>query len=107
MEAPAARCWTWMGTPPAEHQLEPRPVCRLVTSVVVEDGSGAAALREQGVAAVAEEVEEEVFVGLPLAIALDLDRDRLGRLSGRERQRAGLADVVLIAAPRGAVGGAV
>src|SRR5262249_48958723 len=83
-ESPAPGCLTWMGTPPAEHQLNPRAVCRLATSIIVEDGGEATALREQGVAAVPEQVEVERLVGLPLAVALDLDGDGCRRLAGGE-----------------------
>src|SRR5438552_4133136 len=78
--------------PPAVTNRNPRAaddqgiVCR---SIVVQDRAEAATLREQRVAAVAEQVQVEGLVGLLLAVALDFDRDRLGRLAGGEGQRAG------------------
>jgi hypothetical protein len=63
----------------------------LSPSVVVQDRAEAAVLGEQRIAAVAEQVQVERLVGLPLAVALDFDRDRLRRLAGVEAQRAGLA----------------
>src|SRR3954471_13813368 len=55
-----------------------RSVARLGTlpSVVVQDRADATGLGEQRVAAVAEQVEVEGLVRLPLVVALDLDRDR-------------------------------
>src|SRR5262249_45211046 len=57
-------------------------------SVVVQNRANAAALGEQRVAAVAEQVEVEVLVGLLLAVAVDRDGDGLRRLPSG--QRAGL-----------------
>src|SRR5262245_30261779 len=76
-------------------------------SIVVQDRAEAAVPGEQGIAAEAEQVEGERLVGLPLAVALDLDRDRLRRLAGGEGQRAGPGDVVVVAGRGGAVHGAV
>src|SRR5262249_20100637 len=72
-------------------------------SIVVQDRADAAVPGEQRVAAVAEQVEVERLVGLPLVVALDLDGDRLGRLAGGEGQRAGPRDVVVVAGRGGAV----
>src|SRR5438034_5709412 len=65
--------------------------------IVVQDRADTAALREQRIAAVAEQLQVERLVGLLLAVALDFDDDRLRRLTWGERQRAGLADVVALA----------
>src|SRR5262249_2678755 len=70
------------------------------------DRADAAVLREQRVAAVAEQVEEERLVGLLLAVAVDDDGDGLRRLAGGEGQRAALGDVVVVAGRGGAVHGA-
>jgi hypothetical protein len=47
------------------------------SSIIVQNRANAAALGEQRVAAVAEQVEVERLVGLLLAVALDLDGDGL------------------------------
>src|SRR4051794_5467096 len=65
-------------------------------SIVIEDRAGAAAPGEQGVAAVAEQVQVERFIRLLLAVAVDNNGDGLGRLAGGESQRAGLGDVVAV-----------
>src|SRR5262245_33885016 len=72
-------------------------------SIVVQDRAEAAPPGEQGVAAEPEQVEVEGLVGLPLAVALDLDRDVLRRLAGCEGQRAGPGDVIVVAGRRRAV----
>src|SRR5262249_18449841 len=72
-------------------------------SIVVENRAHAALPFEHRIAAVAEEVQVERLVDLPLAVAPDVDRDRLGRLAGCEGQCAGPGDVV--AARRGPVDG--
>src|SRR5437867_142154 len=64
--------------------------------IVVQDRAEAAVLGEQRIATVAEQVQVEGLVGLPLAVAVDFDRDGLRRLAGGEGQRAGLDDVVAI-----------
>ena len=61
---------------------------RAVGSVVVEDGAGAAALGEQRVATVAEQVQVEVLDRLLPVVALDLDCDGLGGLAGGESDRS-------------------
>src|SRR5262245_42019823 len=91
--------------PPADSHRTPWAALRRPVSIVVEDGAEATVLREQGVAAVAEQVEVERLVALPLAVALDLDRDGLRRLAGGERQLAGPGDVVVVAGRGGAVDG--
>jgi hypothetical protein len=53
----------------------------LSRSIVVEDRAEASPLGEQRIAAVAEQVQVEFLVGLLLAVPLDFDRDRLGRLA--------------------------
>src|SRR3954465_4481108 len=68
---------------------------RLPRSVVVEDRAEAAPLLEQRIAAVAGQVQVEGLVRFPPGVALDFDRDRLGRLAGREGQRAGPGDVIV------------
>src|SRR3954464_14482510 len=75
-------------------------------SVIVQDRADPARVGEQRVAAVAEQLQEEVLVRLLLAVALDLDGYGLGRLAGEEGQRAGLGDVVAVARGGGAVRGA-
>src|SRR5262245_9166759 len=72
-------------------------------SIVVQDRADAAALGEQRIAAVAEQVNEERLIRFSLAVALDLDGDGLCRLAGGEGQRAGLGDVVVVARGGGAV----
>src|SRR4051812_46563803 len=84
------------------------PLCgsvrmRLSPSIVVQDRADAAAPGEQRVAAEPEQVEVERLIGLPLAVTLDFDGDRLRRLAGGEGQRAGLGDVVVVAGLRCAV----
>jgi len=59
-------------------------------SIVVEDRADATILGEQRIAAVAEQVQVERFIGLLLAVAFDFDGDGLRRLAGVEGQRAGL-----------------
>src|SRR5262245_31508418 len=49
-------------------------------SIVVQDRADAAALGEQRVTAIAKQVQVKRLVGLLLAVALDFDGDRLGRL---------------------------
>src|SRR4051812_10704379 len=66
-----------------------------VRSIVVQDRADAAALGKKRVAAVAEQVDVESFVRLPLAVSLHLDRDCLRRLAWGKGQRAALGDVVL------------
>src|SRR5262249_9809629 len=84
------------------------PAASLLTpSVVVEDRANATVLREQRVAAVAEQVQIEVLVRLPLAVALHLDGDRLRRLAGIERQRTGTGQVVPVRRRGGPVGGPI
>src|SRR5262245_25198798 len=75
-------------------------------SIIIQDRAEAAVLGEQRVAAEAEQVEVERLIGLFLAVAVDDNRDRLGRLAGGEGQRAGFGDVVLVAGLGGAVHGA-
>src|SRR5262249_1970946 len=70
--------------------------CQNRGSIVVQDRAGAAALGEQRLAAVAEQVEVEVLAGLRLAVALDLDRNCLRGLARGEGQRPGLGDVVAV-----------
>src|SRR5947207_1015470 len=77
----------------------------LLECVPAAERSDPATLGEQRVAAVAEQVEEEVLVHLLLVVALHFDRDRLGRLAGGEGQCAGPGNVVLVARRGGAVGG--
>src|SRR5436305_87500 len=60
----------------------PPPLSATARSVVVQDRADAAILGEQRAAAVAEQIQVEVLVGLLLAVAVDDDRDRLGRLAG-------------------------
>src|SRR5262249_20434172 len=74
-------------------------------SVVVQDRAATAVLGEHRVATVAEQVEVEVLVGFPFAVALHLDRDGLGRLAGGEGQRAGPGEVVAVARRRRTVHG--
>src|SRR5262249_37136827 len=76
-------------------------------SIVIPDRAHATAPGEQRIAAVAEQIDAERLVRLPLAIAVDRDRDRLGRLAGGKGQRPGLCDVVVVTRGRGAIGGAV
>src|SRR5262245_30107249 len=83
-----------MRAPPQEDHRTPRAVCRLATSIVVEDGAEAALLGEQGIAAEIGLVEIERLIGLLLAVARGINRDRLRRLSGFGGQRAGLGDLV-------------
>ena len=66
-------------------------------SIVVQDRADATLLGEERIAAVAEQIQVKRFMGLPLAIALDFDGNRLRRLAGGEGQRAGLGDVVAVA----------
>ena len=63
-------------------------------SIVVQDRGDPAVLTERRIAAVGEQVEVERPMGLPLAVALDFNRDRLRRHAGGEGQCAGLGDVV-------------
>src|SRR5262245_44230536 len=84
-------------TPPAEGERNPRAVCRLATSIVVQDRAEGAALGGQRIAAEPEQVQVERFVGFLLAGSLDFDGDRLRRLAGGISQRAGLGDVVGVA----------
>jgi hypothetical protein len=63
-------------------------------SVIIQDRPNAAPLVEQRVAAVAEEVQVVELVGFPVAVAVDLDRDRLARLARQEGQRAAGRQVV-------------
>ena len=70
------------GSQPAGGRYEP-------LSIVVENRADAATLREQGVAAIAEQVQVECLVGLLLAVAVDNDGDRLGHGTGRESQSDG------------------
>src|SRR5262245_30279864 len=67
---------------------------RTARSVVGQDRADAAALGEERIAAVAEQVEVEVLVGLLLAVPLHLDRDRLRRLAWGEGQCAGPGEIV-------------
>src|SRR5262249_2658605 len=71
--------------------------------VVVPNRADASTLREQRIAAIAEQVEVECLVGLSLAIAFDFNRNGLCRLAGVESHRPGLSDVVVVARLRGAV----
>src|SRR5213596_31971 len=66
-------------------------------SIVVHDRAYAAALGEQRIAAVAEQVQVERLIGLLPIVALDFDGDGLRRLAGGEGQRAGLGDVIAVA----------
>ena len=63
--------------------------------IIVQDRGDAAVLGEQQIAAVAEQIQVEVLVGLLLAVAVDLDGDRLRRLAGGEGQCAGLGESLL------------
>src|SRR4051812_13543061 len=74
--------------------------------VVVQDRADAAVPGEQRVAAEPEQVQIERLVRLPLVVALDLNRDRLRGLAGREGECAARGRVVT-ARRRGAVDGAV
>src|SRR5262249_33872423 len=74
-------------------------------SIIVADRADAALLVEHRIAAVVGQVQVKLFVRLPLAVALDDDGDRLGRLAGCEGQRPGPGDVVVVARRRGAVHG--
>src|SRR5262245_51814055 len=71
-----------------------RPHATHSRSVVVQNRAGAAALGEQRVRTVAEQVEVEVLVGLLPAVPLHFDGDGLRRLAGGEGRRAGLSDLV-------------
>jgi len=61
-----------------------RPLRRAVPSVVVQDRADATVLGERRTAAEIEQVEVKRLAGLPLAVALDFDRDGLRRLAGGE-----------------------
>src|SRR5262245_16223041 len=84
-------------TPPEDGDGPPRAVSRLATSSGVQDRVEASVPGEQRVAAEPEQVEVERLLGLLLAVAVDDDRDRLGRLAGGEGQRASLGDVTVVA----------
>src|SRR5262249_40643250 len=82
-------------TPPLDRPRHRRAANGREPSVVVEDRADAAQLGEQRVAAVAELVQAERLVGLPLAVAPDSDGDGLARLiQGDDGQRAGCGGVV-------------
>jgi hypothetical protein len=61
----------------------------LPRSIVVEHRAEAAALGQQRIAAVAEQVQVKRLAGLPFAVAFDFDRDRIRRLAGAGNGRAG------------------
>src|SRR5262245_57927032 len=61
-------------------------------SIVVDDRVVAPAIGQERVPTVAEQVEVEGLVSFHLAVALDLNSDRLNCLAGGEGQRAGLGD---------------
>ena len=68
--------------PPADGHRNPRAAGKCSASIIIQNRAGAAALGEQRIVAVAEQVEVERLVGLLLVIAVDHDGDRLRRLPG-------------------------
>src|SRR5262249_7715920 len=72
-------------------------------SVIVADRPDATILGEQRIAAVVEQVQVEVLVGLLLVIAVDDDGDGLRRFTGVEGHGAGLGDIVAVAGLGGPV----
>ena len=76
-------------TPPSEGHRNPRAVCRLATSIVVQDRADAAALGEQRIAAVVEQVGVEGLAGLLLGVAFSSDGDGPRRLDQRKASVSG------------------
>jgi hypothetical protein len=70
--------------------------------VVVEDRSNPPRIADQGVIAWAAQVDEECLVGLQGIVAVDEDRDGLGRLPGQERHDPVLCLVVAAGSSRAA-----
>ena len=62
--------------------------------ILIQYRADVALLSEQRIAAVAEQIQVERLVGLPLAVAFDLDGDGFGRLAWEKGDRPGLGDVV-------------
>src|SRR5438034_4033740 len=66
---------SWIETPPppfSPKSIWPR-LEQASLSIVIQDRADAATLAEQRIAAVAEQIDEEGFVGLLLAVAVDDD----------------------------------
>ena len=83
--------------------LGPRGTPLFHGSIVVQNRPRPPAVEEHGVRRQVAQIDEELLVGLLLAVALDFDGDGLRRLAGGEGQRAGLGDVVVVARLGGAV----